>query len=82
MLTEVRGRERSNPDRGEVGDGRSDIPMDEAMEMATTVTPITADTVRAAIFELMERNDNRQRRRRSEDLVTALAPTDWRSWME
>jgi hypothetical protein len=82
VMTEVKGRERSDLDTGEAGDGRSDAPMDVAMEMATTVTPIAAETTGATIFEPMERNENGKRRRRSEASATALAPCDWRTRME
>jgi len=81
-MTEVRGRERSDLDTGEAGDGRSDAPMDEAMETATTVTPMAAATTGVTIVEPMDRNENGKRRRRSEAPATALAPGDWRSRME
>jgi len=78
-MTEFRGSERSDLDAGEAGDGRSDAPMDMAMEMATVVTSIAAETAGVTIFEPMERNENGKRRRRSEAPVT---PSDWRSRME
>ena len=56
--------------------------MDVAMEMATMLTPIAAETTGATIFEPMERNENGKRRRRSKAPATALAPGDWRSPME
>jgi len=78
-MTQVRGSERSDLDTGEAGDGRSDVAMDVVMEMATRPTPIAAETAAATIFEPMERNENRKRRRRSEAKATAR---DWRSRME
>jgi len=72
-MTEARGSERSDLDTGEAGDRRSDAPVDVAMEMTT------AETAGATIFELMERNENGKRRRRSEAPAT---PSDWRSRME
>ena len=59
--------------------GRSDTPIHRAMEMATVVTSIASETVGATIFEIMERNENGKRRRRSE---AAAAPSDWRTPME
>jgi adenylate kinase len=73
-MTEVRGRERSDLDKGEVRDRRSDASIDVAMEMATTVTPFAAQITGATIFALIERYENGQRRRRSEAPPTALAP--------
>jgi hypothetical protein len=81
-MTKVRGRGRSNLDTGEAGDGRSNAPMDMAMVMVTTVTPIAEESTGATIVEPMERNENGKRRRRSEAPATALAPRDWRSRME
>jgi hypothetical protein len=78
-MTEFRGSERSDLDAGEAGDGRSDAPMDMAMEMATAATSIAAETAGVTIFEPMERNENGKRRRRSEAPAT---PSDWRSRME
>jgi len=78
-MTEVRGSERSDLHTGEAGKGRSDAPMDVAMEIATTATSIAAETAGATIFEPMERNENRKCRRRSDALATA---GDWRSRME
>ena len=54
MMTEFRGSERSDLDAGEAGDGRSDAPMDMAMEMATAATSIAAETAGVTIFEPME----------------------------
>ena len=59
--------------------GRSDAPMDMAMEMAMAVTYIAVETAGATIFELMERNENGKWTRRSE---APVAPSDWRSHME
>ena len=53
--------------------------MDVAMEMTTVATPTATG---AKTFEPMERNENRTRRRKSEALVTALGPSEWRSHME
>jgi len=78
-MTQIRVSGRSDLDEGEAGKGRSDAPMDVAMEMATAAPPIAAETVGAAIFEPMERNENGKRRKTSERLA---APSDWRSRME
>jgi hypothetical protein len=78
-MTEVAGSERSGLDTGDAADGRSDPPMDMAMEMAMAVTSITAETAGATIVEPMERHDNGKRRRRREAPVT---PNDWRSRKE
>jgi len=72
-MTEARGSERSDLDRGEAGDRRSDAPVDVAMEMTT------AETAGATMFEPMERNENGKHRRRSEAPPT---PSDWRSRRE
>jgi len=79
VTTEVRGSQRSDLDTGAAGDRRSDTPMDVVMEMATTVTPIAADTAGAPNYELMDINENGKRRRRSEAPPTALASGDLRS---
>jgi len=50
--------ERSDLDTGEAGDGRSDAPMDVAIEMATAVTPTTAKTAGGTMIEQIERNEN------------------------
>jgi hypothetical protein len=76
MMTEVRVSGRSDLDAGEAGDGRSDAPMEVAMEMATGATPVAAETAGATIVEPMERNENGKRRRKSEAPATALAPSD------
>jgi hypothetical protein len=81
-MTEVRVSERSDMDPEGVGDGSSDAPMDVAMEMATELPPITAETTGATIFEPMERNENGKRRSRSETTATTFAPSDWKSRME
>jgi hypothetical protein len=59
-----------------VEDRRSDAPLELPIEMATMVTPITAETTGATIFEPIERNQNGKRRRRSEAPATAMAPRD------
>jgi len=46
------------------------------------VIPIAEENTAAAIFELMERNDNRNLRRMSDSPVTALDPVDCRSHSE
>jgi hypothetical protein len=56
--------------------------MDVAMEKVIAGTPIAAESVCTTMVEPMERNENRQCRRRSEAPVTALAPTDRMSLME
>jgi len=66
VMTKVRGSERSGLDMGKAADGSSDAPMDMVMEMATAVTSIAAETAGEDTPELMERNDNGKRRRRSE----------------
>jgi len=43
---------------GEAADGRSNTPMDMAMEMATAVASIAAETAGKATLEPMERNEN------------------------
>jgi len=77
-MTEFRVSGRSDLQAGGAEIGRSDAPMDVAMEMATA-TGIAVGTVGAGIFELMERNENGKRRMRRED---PAAPSDWRSRME
>jgi len=81
-MTKVRGRETSDLDTGEAGEGRSDGPMDVAIEMTTTVTPIAAEPTGATLFDPMERNENGKRRRRREAPAKAFAPGDWRSRIE
>jgi outer membrane biosynthesis protein TonB len=78
-MTEFRVSGRSDLDAGEAENGRSDAPMDVAMEMATTATSIATETAGATIFEPMERNENRKRRKRSE---AQAAPSDWKNHME
>jgi len=78
VMTEVRVSERSDLDTGVAGDGRSDAPMDLAMEMATAATPTAAETAGRTIFDQKERNDNGMRRMKRE----ALAPSNWSSRME
>jgi len=82
MMTEVRVSERSDLDAGDAGEGRSDMPMDVAMQMAIAATPITVETAGGTIAEPMARNENRKRRRRSVALATSLPPSDWSSPME
>jgi hypothetical protein len=82
VMTEARESGRSDLDRGEAGDGRSDTPMDVAMEMAMAATPVAAEIAGTTIVEPMPRNENGKRRRRSGAVVTAVAPSDWRSRMK
>ena len=78
-MAEFRGSERSDLDAGEGGDGRSDAPMDMAVEMATAATSIPAETAGVTVFEPMGRNENGKQRRRSQ---APAMPRDWRSRME
>jgi len=79
MMTEVRVSKRSDLDRGEAGDGRSDTPMDAAMERATVARPIATDTPGTTIFQPMERNEIGKRRRSRQAVRTAWACSDWSS---
>jgi hypothetical protein len=54
-MTEFRVSGRSDLDTGEAGKGRSDAPMDFAMEMAMPATPTAAVTADATLFVPMER---------------------------
>jgi len=74
-MTDVRVSERRGLDTGEAADGRSDAPMDMAMEKATAVTSIAAGNAGEATLELMERNEN-GKRRRSQVPATAWALGD------
>ena len=58
MITEFRVSGRSDLDAGDAGNGRSDATMDVAMEMATVVIAIAAETEGAIILDPMERNEN------------------------
>ena len=79
MTTESRVSGRSDLDAGEAADGRSDAPMEVAMEMATAATSIPAESAGATIFDPMERNENGKPGRRSE---APAALSDWKSRME
>jgi len=81
VMTEVRVSERGGLATGGAADGRSDVPMDMAMEEGTVVTSIAAETAEGDILEPMERNAN-GKQRKSEVPVTAWALGDWRSRME
>jgi hypothetical protein len=81
-MTEARVSGRSDLDMGESGDGRRDAPLDVAMEMAMAATSVAAETAGTTIVEPMERKWNGKRRRRSEAVATAVAPSNWRSRME
>jgi hypothetical protein len=64
---------------GDAGNGRSDAPMDVAMEMEEVATSIATETAGITIFELMERNEIGKWSRRSGGLA---APSNRRSRME
>jgi hypothetical protein len=48
VISKVTVSDRSDLDTVEVGDKRSDAPMDMAMEIATAVSPIAVDTASTA----------------------------------
>jgi len=79
VMTEARESERSDLDTGEVGDWKSEAPVDGAMDMTTAATPTPAETEGATMFEPMERNENGKRRTRSQAPAT---PTDRSSSLE
>jgi hypothetical protein len=81
VVIEVRVSESCGLDTGEAADGRSEVSMDLAMEMATAVTSIAAETAGEATLEPMEKNENGMRRQ-SEVTATVWALGDWRSRME
>jgi len=81
-MTEVRVTERSNEDRGEARNGRCDVDMDVAMDMATTTPSVTVDTAGSIISESMVGNKNRKQRQSNETPANASAPSDWRSRIE
>jgi hypothetical protein len=80
-MTNVRVSARRDLDVGEGGDTRRDTSVDVVMEILMTATPVTTETVAAKIFELIEKYENRKRRRRCEAPTTALAPSRSRSRM-
>jgi hypothetical protein len=80
-MTDVRVSERRGLNTGEAADGRSDAPMDMAMEVATAVTSIAAGTAGEAALEPTERDEN-GKRRRSEVPAIAWVLGNWRSRME
>jgi len=82
VMNEARGSGRSDLDTGEMGDGRSDAPVDVAMKIATAATPVATQTAGATVVEPMERNKNGKRSRRSEALSTTVAPSYWRRRMD
>jgi hypothetical protein len=82
VMSEARVSNRNYLDTGEVEDGRSDATNNAAMEMAMSATPVAAESVRTTVVAPMGRIDNGQWRRRSEVLVTTVAPSNWRSHME
>jgi hypothetical protein len=75
MMREARVSERSDLDKGEAEARRSDELMDVAMEIPTVATPSAGETASTTLFELMERNENGQRSRRSRAQATAMAPS-------
>jgi len=81
-MTKFRVSARSDLDTGDSGDGRSNAPMDMAMEITTAVTVFAAETACAAIFESKKTTEYGKRRRRCDAPATAVAPSDWRSRME
>ena len=82
VMTKARVSGRSDLNTGEAGDGRIDVPIGVAREMATAATPCAAETSGAPVVEPMERNKNRMRSRRSEALATAMVPSAWKSRTE
>jgi len=82
VITEVRRSERSDLDTGGVAERRSDVPIDMAMDMATEVTSIAAETAGEDTLESRESKENGKRRRSSEVPAAACALRDWRSRME
>jgi len=81
-MTDARISARGVPDTGKAGDGTSDAPMDEAMEMGMAATPVAAETLGATIVDPMDRNGNVKQRRKSEAVATAMAPSDSVSLMD
>ena len=69
-------RRKSGLYAGDAGDGRSDPPIDVAMEMLPATTSMAAETAGATIFESMGRNEKGIQARTTE---AAAAPSDWRS---
>jgi len=67
---------------GDAADGRSDAPMDIALEMGTAMSSIPVETAGADPLEPMERNDNRNWTRRCVVPATKWAHEDQRSHME
>ena len=82
VVTEVRGSESSGLDTGGAAGWRSNAPKDMAMEMATAVTSLATETPSKDTLELIERNENGKRRRRSEVPTAAWAVGGWRSRMD
>jgi len=78
-MSESRVSGSSVLDTGEAGNGRSNAPMDMAMEMATAATAIATETAGATIIQPTKRNEIRKHRRRTK---APAAPSDWRSRME
>jgi hypothetical protein len=50
---------------GEAGARRSTVPMEVAMETMTAAIPTATESSDITMLELMERNENNKRRRRS-----------------
>ena len=81
-LTEVRGNTKNGLDTGEAADGSSDAPREMAMEIATALSSIAAETAGEDTLQPREKNANRKGKRRSDVLATAWALCDWMSGME
>jgi len=75
-MPKVRVRERNNVETGEDRDGRDNTPKDMGMEIATVVTPISADAASMAILEPSKSKENENRWRRSKALARALGHED------
>jgi hypothetical protein len=78
-MTGFRGSKRSDLDAGDGGGGRSEAPLDMAIEMATAATSMAAETVGLTISELIMSNKNGKRKRKS---AAPEAPSDWRSRLQ
>jgi len=70
---------RSDLDAVDDENGRSDTPMDVAIEMSMAATAIAAETTGSTKFEPMERKENGKQTRRSE---TPAAHNNWGCCME
>jgi len=81
-MTKVRVSGRRDLDMGEAGDSRSNMTTDMVMEMVMVATTIAADYTSMGILELTERNKNGKWSKRSQALMSAMGPGDWRRCME